>query len=293
FGCFSEAYCATLTTPLVLLIATAKAACPEALSMRPTTRLPSLNRKMLCPSVVSRPESTPAADTASENAVVPPTESVPNELPVEFTTAAGFCARPVGLRSVLTLLTPANNAATAAAVVSFASACTPAVSSCATVGAPCTIPAVGPSSSKCTAVPTTALAALGVLMAKPPISKVLLSLPATPSALLMFSIRTRPWVPLVVHFTTSPPFRPVTVSTPPLIEMTGVWPPLLLTTEAEVMSTCASLVRPSTKFTPGSAAVVKAEILTVTGPTGGVGWLTGKDGDDALSTFWRGVVGSG
>ena len=72
FGCFSEAYCAVLTTPLVLLIATAKAAAPVAPPMRPTTRSPSLNRKMLVPSVVSRPESTPAADTASENAVVPP-----------------------------------------------------------------------------------------------------------------------------------------------------------------------------------------------------------------------------
>src|SRR5262245_48465362 len=152
-GCLSEAYCATLTTPLVLSIATANAAAPPAPPMRPTTRLPSLNRKMLWPSVVSRPESTPAADTASENTVVPPSWSAPNELPVELTTAFGFCAKPAGLRSVLTLVTPANSATTAAAVVSFASACTPAVSSCATTGAPWTIAAVGPSSWNCTASP--------------------------------------------------------------------------------------------------------------------------------------------
>ena len=49
------------------------------------------------------------------------------------------------------------------------------------------------------------------------------------------------------------------------------------TTETDVMSTCVSLVSPSTKFTPGSAAVLKAEILTVTGPTPGFVWLTVKD----------------
>src|SRR5215472_8030396 len=152
-GCFSEAYCATLTTPLVLLIATANAAAPPAPPLRPTTRLPSLNRKMLVPLVVSRPESTPAAETSSENAVVPPSWSAPNALPVELTTAVASCAKPAGLRSVLTLLTPANSAATAGSVVSSASACTPAVSSCATVAAPCTIAAVGPSSWHCTASP--------------------------------------------------------------------------------------------------------------------------------------------
>src|SRR5215831_8257443 len=152
-GCLIEAYCAVLTTPLVLLIATANAAAPPAPPMRPTTRSPSLNRKMLVPLVVSRPESTPAADTASENAVVPPSWSAPNELPVELTTGVASCAKPAGLRSVLTLLTPANSAATAAAVVSSASAWTPAVSSCATVAAPWTIAAVGPSSWNWTASP--------------------------------------------------------------------------------------------------------------------------------------------
>src|SRR5688572_304587 len=152
-GCLSEAYCATLAAPLELSIATANAAAPPAPPMRPTTRSPSLNRKMLVPLVVSRPESTPAADTASENAVVPPSWSAPNELPVELTTGVASCAKPVGLRSLLTLLTPANSATTAAAVVSSASAWMPAVSSCATVAAPCTIAAVGPSSWNCTASP--------------------------------------------------------------------------------------------------------------------------------------------
>src|SRR4029453_11374178 len=103
FGCFSEAYCATLTTPLVLLIATAKAAAPATPPMRPTTRLPSLNRKTPVPSVVSRPEPPPAPDPASENAVVAPSWSAPNELPVELTTGVASCAKPAGLRSELTL----------------------------------------------------------------------------------------------------------------------------------------------------------------------------------------------
>ena len=196
---------------------------------------------------------------------------------------------------MLTLLTPANNAATAAAVVSSASAWTPAVSSCATVAAPCTIAAVGPSSSKCTAVPTTVLAALGVVMPKPPISKVLLSLPETPSALLMFSISTRLWVPLVVHCTLSPLVRPVTVKVPSALTVAiGVCDSPLttkLTTEADVMLTCVSLVSPSTKFTPGSAAVVKAEILTVTGPMPGLVWLTVKDADDRIDDVLEVDVG--
>src|SRR5262245_44902961 len=58
------------------------------------------------------------------------------------------------------------------------------------------------------------------------------------------------------------------------------------------MSTCVSLVSPSTKFTPGSAAVVKASILTVTGPTPGFVWLTVKDADVALKTFWNWILAS-
>ncbi len=298
FGCFSEAYCATLTTPVELLIATAKAAAPAALPIRPTTRSPSLNRKMLVPFVVSRPESTPAADTASENAIVPPTESVPSELPVELTTALASCAYPIGLRSPLTLLTPANSATTPAAVVSSASPWIPAVSSCATVGAPCTIPAAGPSSSKWTCVPTTALVALALLKLKPPMSKVLLSLPAMPSLALMFSIRTRLCVPLVVHCTLSPVLRPVMIKLPSVsIEAAGVncvLPDLTTksVSENDVILTCASLVRPSTKFTPVSLAVSKAEILTVTGPTPGFVWLTVKEAVLALKTFWKSMLAS-
>ena len=61
-------------------------------------------------------------------------------------------------------------------------------------------------------------------------------------------------------------------------------PTTKLTIEADVMSTCVSLVSPSTKFTPGSAAVVKAAILTVTGPLPGFVWLTVKDAVVVLRT---------
>ena len=132
---------------------------------------------------------------------------------------------------------------------------------------------------------------------KPPISKVLLSLLATPSALLMFSISTRSWVPLVVHFTLSPVLRPVTVKVPSALSVaSGVnWVIAAddeVDDETDVMLTCVSLVSPSTKFTPGSAAVVKAEILTVTGPTPGFVWLTVKDAVVALTTFWKAMLAS-
>src|SRR5262249_60758427 len=90
-GCLSEAYCATLTTPLVLLMATAKAAWPPAPPMRPTTKLPSLNRKMLVPAVVSRPESTPAAHTASRQGLVAPSSLGPRERHVRLTSVQ-LCA---------------------------------------------------------------------------------------------------------------------------------------------------------------------------------------------------------
>ena len=64
-----------------------------------------------------------------------------------------------------------------------------------------------------------------------------------------------------------------------------------LTTEADGMLTCVSLVSPSTKFTPGSAAVLKAVILTVTGPMPGLVWLTVKDAAVALNDVLEVDVG--
>jgi hypothetical protein len=57
-----------LSTPVLALIATAKAASPLSAppEMRPTTSAPSMVNRMLLPSVVSRPESTPALATLSE-----------------------------------------------------------------------------------------------------------------------------------------------------------------------------------------------------------------------------------
>src|SRR5262245_57587574 len=111
-----------------------------------------------------------------------------------------------------------------------------------------------------------------------------------PSALLMFSISTRLWVPLVVHVTLSPVFRPETVSTP--VAWSTVTTAFGLVLVAEIMLTCVSLLSPSTKFTPGSAAVVKAEILTVVGPLGGFVWLTVKDAEVVLKTFWKAMLAS-
>src|SRR5262245_26086912 len=144
--CFSEAYCAVLTTPVKLLMAMANAAANvgSVPPMRPTTRSPSLTRKTSVPSVVLRPELDEA--TASENTFDPFSWSAPNELPAEVTTALALCAkRSSGFgagRSVLGLTTEANGVAAAG----LSSAWRPADSSCATLVPVNPISAAGPSS---------------------------------------------------------------------------------------------------------------------------------------------------
>ncbi|MOA21473.1 hypothetical protein D3C78_1419650 [compost metagenome] len=67
-GCQIEAYWAMLSTPLSASMVTTKAALPSSSppEMRPTTSPFSSYSRMLWPSVVSSPESTPAAETSRE-----------------------------------------------------------------------------------------------------------------------------------------------------------------------------------------------------------------------------------
>ncbi|MNN36533.1 hypothetical protein D3C81_1504340 [compost metagenome] len=97
-SCQSEAYWARLSTPLSASMATAKAAAPVEAAravapMRPTTRSPSLNRKIATPSVVVRPESVPSSSAmSSEKAVVPSSSSWPKSVRLSSTTEAEPCA---------------------------------------------------------------------------------------------------------------------------------------------------------------------------------------------------------
>jgi hypothetical protein len=92
-GCFTALYCAMLSTPLALSIATANAALPSSAppEMRPTTSPPSRYSRMSWPSAVSSPESTPADATSSAYAV-PSSPSAPPPLPLAFTADAPPCA---------------------------------------------------------------------------------------------------------------------------------------------------------------------------------------------------------
>ena len=178
-GCTTARCWSSVTTPATLTLTANTSA--SVVAVRPCTTPPTSDRSTFSPVAVSiRPESAPGAETSKAYVTVPAPSAPKRAVKLPEKSAVASSVR--------------------------------SLSSTVRSGTMPVVLIVGPSSSKNTCEPISAVWLPASESVKPPMSKLALKFGAVPT----FSISTRSWVPAVEYSTSYPALTPLTMIESPL-----------------------------------------------------------------------------